>query len=31
NQPTIARTVAACGLKHLLPVHDSVDDALSGG
>ncbi|KAA8957641.1 anti-sigma factor antagonist [Mycobacterium sp.] len=30
KEPTIARTVAACGLKRLLPVHDSVDDALSG-
>ncbi|MGH3633552.1 MAG: anti-sigma factor antagonist [Mycobacterium sp.] len=28
TQPIVARTVAACGLSELLPVHDSVDDAL---
>lgn len=28
SQPVVARTVAACGLCELLPVHDSVDDAL---
>jgi anti-anti-sigma factor len=29
SQPTVVRIVAACGLSGLLPVHDSVDDALS--
>lgn len=29
SQPTVARIVAACGLDRLLPVHRSVDDALS--
>jgi anti-anti-sigma factor len=29
KQSAVARTVAACGLKRLLPIHDSVDDALS--
>jgi anti-anti-sigma factor len=29
NQPVVARVVAACGLSDLLPVHASVDAALS--
>jgi anti-anti-sigma factor len=29
KQSTVARIVAACGLDRLLPVHASVDDALS--
>ncbi|MGH3968984.1 MAG: anti-sigma factor antagonist [Mycobacterium sp.] len=29
SEPTVARIVAACGLSDLLPVHGSVDDALS--
>lgn len=28
SQPVVARTIAACGLSDLLPIHDSVDDAL---
>lgn len=30
SQPTVARIVSACGLSGVLPVHDNVDDALSG-
>jgi anti-anti-sigma factor len=29
TQPAVARVVAACGLSDLLPVHESVDAALS--
>jgi anti-anti-sigma factor len=29
SQRSVARVVVACGLDRLLPVHDSVDDALS--
>lgn len=29
SQPVVARTIAACGLQRLLPLHPSVDAALS--
>jgi anti-anti-sigma factor len=29
SQPVVARTIAACGLHHLLPMYSSVDTALS--
>jgi len=29
NQPVVARTIAACGLRHVLPMFTSVETALS--
>jgi anti-anti-sigma regulatory factor len=29
SQPVVARTIAACGLGHLLPMYTSVENALS--